>query len=210
MSENLKLGYILLLASILVFPAVLLFSSFRFSEGAIEESVTFIYMPYFTMLMLPMLAVSLQYSKNYKGRWIFDTSSENHAGIFLRGMIKAMTMKLIFPIYVLLSAVVIVMTGFELLPVIINGFLLIIALFFMEVKRTITDYPFSRQYNASEANQGCLATVIFFGIVIVTTLFMFLIQEFIPFGAYIVLVLLLAVDGWLLTKGFDNTKLYQL
>lgn len=198
------------LASILVFPAVLLFSSFRFSEGAIEESVTFIYMPYFTMLMLPMLAVSLQYSKNYKGRWIFDTSSENHAGIFLRGMIKAMTMKLIFPIYVLLSAVVIVMTGFELLPVIINGFLLIIALFFMEVKRTITDYPFSRQYNASEANQGCLATVIFFGIVIVTTLFMFLIQEFIPFGAYIVLVLLLAVDGWLLTKGFDNTKLYQL
>lgn len=197
------------LASILIFPAVLLFSSFRFSEGTMEQSFAFIYMPYFTMLMLPMLTVSLKYSKNYKGRWIFGTSSENHAGVFLRAMIKAMTMKLIVPVYAALSTIVIIMTGLELILIIINGFLLIIALFFIEVKRTIKDYPFSHQYSASEANQGCSATIIFFGIVIIATVSMFLIQEFVPFGAYMALVVLLAVDSWLLTKGFNTAKFQQ-
>lgn len=198
------------LATIFIFPIVLIGSTYQLTEDSgvgINQLSVFKYMPYYALLIIPMLAVSVKYSKNFKGSWIFGMSSEDNAGVFLRGMIKALIMKLVFPIYLILSGVVLVFSGFEILPALLNGLLLVVLIFSVEVKRTIQTYPFSKKYNASEANQGCFATVIFIGITGIVAVGMFAIQELVPFGVYLLMVILLAVDGWMLTRGFNKIKL---
>lgn len=198
------------LATIFIFPIVLIGSTYQLTEDSgvgINQLSVFKYMPYYALLIIPMLAVSVKYSKNFKGSWIFGMSSEDNAGVFLRGMIKALIMKLVFPIYLILSGVVLVFSGFENLPALLNGLLLVVLIFSVEVKRTIQTYPFSKKYNASEANQGCFATVIFIGITGIVAVGMFAIQELVPFGVYLLMVILLAVDGWMLTRGFNKIKL---
>ncbi|WP_208560723.1 hypothetical protein [Marinilactibacillus kalidii] len=198
------------LAALFIFPIVLIGTTYRLTletGGSVGDSVFFRYMPYYALLVIPMLAVSLKYSKNYKAHWIFGMKSEDHAGVFLRGIIKAMLMKLLFPIYLILSVVVLVFSDLSLLPAIINGFLVVTIVFSLQVKRTIQQYPFSKRYNASEANQGCLATIIFFMIIGVAAGGIFAIQTLIPFGAYIIMAILAVVATWLLTKGFNNHSL---
>lgn len=198
------------LATIFIFPIVLIGSTYQLSEDSgvgINQLSVFKYMPYYALLIIPMLAVSVKYSKNFKGSWIFGMSSEDNAGVFLRGMIKALIMKLVFPIYLILSGIVLVFSGFEILPALLNGLLLVVLIFSVEVKRTIQTYPFSKKYNASEANQGCFATVVFIAITGIVAVGMFAIQELVPFGVYLLMVILLAVDGWMLTRGFNKIKL---
>lgn len=197
------------LASILVFPFVFMISSLRLAEAGLESSGLLIYMPYFTMMIIPMLSTTLRYSKNYKGRWVFGISSNADAHFFFQGVIKAMTMKLIFPLYMLLSIIVLVIAGWELAVPLLNGFFLIIILFCIEVRRTLKTYPFSKQYDASEANQGCMATMIFFAIIMIAAIVMYLVQTFIPFGSIVALVILVTAAGWFLTKGFKSVILTQ-
>ena len=193
------------IASAMIFPLFMFFSSLRGDQPITSQNtLTFLYLPYFTMLAIPMIAVATQFSVNYKGRWLFELSPKHAKGPFLRAVTKVMLVKILLPMYGLISLLILILTGFIYSVQLLNGFLLMSAILYFEMKRTGQQLPFSRKYAASEANQGCMASLIFFVPVFVISLGMILLQTFVPYAEWGVLVGLLALNGWWMKKGFDK------
>lgn len=193
------------IASAMVFPVVMFFSSLRGDQPITSQNtMTFLYLPYFTMLAIPMIAVATQFSVNYKGRWVFEMSPEHAKGPFLRAVTKVMLVKILLPMYALISVLILILTGPTYVIQLLNGFLLMSVILYFEMNRSSQGLPFSRKYAASEANQGCMSSLIFFVPVFIISLIMILIQAFIPYAKWGVLLGLIAYNFWWMKKGFKN------
>lgn len=193
------------IASAMVFPIVMFFSSISGGQPITEQNtMTFLYLPYFTMLAIPMIAVATQFSANYKGRWQFEMSPRHAKGPFFRAVTKVMLVKIMLPMYSLISILILVLTGPTYILELVNGFLLMSAILYFEMKRSSQALPFTRKYAASEANQGCMSSLIFFIPVFIISLVMILGQAFIPFAEWGVFIGLLAYNLWWMKKGFNN------
>ncbi|SFC50290.1 hypothetical protein SAMN04488102_10879 [Alkalibacterium subtropicum] len=193
------------IASAMIFPLVLFFSSLRGDQPITSQNtLTFLYLPYFTMLAIPMIAVATQFSVNYKGSWLFELSPKHAKAPFLRAVTKVMLVKILFPMYGLISLLIVILMGFTYSVQLLNGFLLMSAILYFEMKRSSQGLPFSRKYAASEANQGCMASLIFFIPVFVVSLAMILLQSFVPYAEWGVLVALIALNAWWMNKGFNK------
>lgn len=191
------------IASALVFPIVMTFTTLTSGEPGMEQSpVSFLYLPYFTLLLIPVLAVSIQFSKNYKGSWVFNLTPEHSRAPFMRATTKAMLVKILAPLYLLVAALVLFFTGFTFILQMINGLLLTSVIFYFESKRSVTSLPFSRKYSASEANMGCMGTMIFFIPVLIISIIMIVSQLFIPLAEWVILILLTGTNIWWMKKGF--------
>lgn len=193
------------MASALIVPIILIWPMIIGGETTNLEELAFIaYSPYFTMLVVPMMSISLRYSKNFKAKWLFTISPEKNAAHFMRGVYKAMLTKLLFPIYLIAALMVLFVAGFSSIPILINGFLLLALVFYVDMKMNVKTFPFTQEYDAGEANQGCVATLIFVAAVFVVVLLMFLVQSFLPFSEYFFMILFLALNGWFMKKGFST------
>lgn len=196
------------IASALVFPLIMLWTQFRtVGLDGLGDLSFFVYSPYFTMLMIPMTSTTLRYSNHYKGRWLYTVIPENEDAIILRGMFKAVLSKLLLPIYGTVALFVVIFSGINTLFVLINGFLLLSSAFYLDLSVSMDVIPFTQRYDASEANRGCGATLIFFlGVSMVAGL-LFVLQEFVPYSEYGVLLVLVGVNAWIFTRGFHKVKL---
>lgn len=193
------------IASAMVFPVVMFFSSIRGDQPITEQNtMTFLYLPYFTMLAIPMIAVATQFSVNYKGRWQFELSPRHAKGPFFRAVTKVMLVKIMLPMYSLISVLILILTGPTYILQLVNGFLLMSAILYFEMKRSSQHLPFTRKYAASEANQGCMSSLIFFVPVFIVSLVMILVQAFVPFAEWAVLIGLVTYNLWWMNKGFNN------
>ncbi|GEK91278.1 hypothetical protein [Alkalibacterium kapii] len=193
------------IASAMIFPLFMFFSNLRGSQAITSQNMqTFLYLPYFAMLSIPMIAVATQFSVNYKGRWLFELSPKQAKGPFLRAVTKVMLIKILLPMYGFISVLVLIMTGFTHSVQLINGFLLMSVVLYVEMKRTGQHLPFSRKYAASEANQGCMSSLIFFLPVFIISLVMVMFQSFIPYAEWGVLIVLIFLNSWWMKKGFGE------
>lgn len=193
------------IASALVFPIVMTYTTLTSGEPGVAQSpVTFLYLPYFTMLLIPVLAVSIQFSKNYKGNWVFNLTPNDSKAPFMRAVAKAMLIKILLPLYTVVAILVLYFTGFSYSLQLINGLLLTSVILYVEMKRSVTALPFSRKYSASEANMGCMGTLIFFIPVFIISVIMIVSQLFVPFAEWAILLILLGLNGWWMTKGFTR------
>ncbi|MCC5893930.1 MAG: hypothetical protein JJU16_00580 [Alkalibacterium sp.] len=193
------------IASALVFPVVMTYTTLTSGEPGVTQSpVTFLYLPYFTMLMIPVLTVSIQFSKNYKGNWVFNLTPNDSKAPFMRAVTKAMLIKILAPLYIAVATLVLYFTGFAYLLQMINGLLLTSVILFLEMKRSVAALPFSRKYAASEANLGCMGTLIFFVPVFIISVIMIVSQSFIPNAEWVILLILVGVNGWWMRKGFNS------
>ncbi|GAB2317839.1 hypothetical protein IRB23SM22_00960 [Alkalibacterium sp. s-m-22] len=196
------------IASALVFPIVFVFTTLTGDQtaGLEQNPVSFLYLPYFTLLLIPVLTVSIQFSTNYKGSWVFNLTPQQSRAPFMRAALKAMLVKILLPLYLIIAAVVLVFSGWGYLLQMINGFLLMSVVFYLEARRSVKSLPFSRKYSASEANLGCMGTLIFFVPVFILSLIMILSQLFIPFGEWIILIIMSGLTIWWMTRGFNEKK----
>ncbi len=193
------------IASALVFPIVMTYTTLISGEPGVAQSpVTFLYLPYFTMLLIPVLAVSIQFSKNYKGNWVFNLTPNDSKAPFMRAVAKAMLIKILLPLYTVVAILVLYFTGFSYSLQLINGLLLTSVILYVEMKRSVTALPFSRKYSASEANMGCMGTLIFFIPVFIISVIMIVSQLFVPFAEWAILLILLGLNSWWMTKGFTR------
>lgn len=193
------------IASALVFPIVMTYTTLTSgAPGETQSPVTFLYLPYFTMLLIPVLAVSIQFSKNYKGSWVFNLTPNDSKAPFMRAVAKAMLIKILLPLYTVVAILVLYFTGFSYSLQLINGLLLTSVILYVEMKRSVTALPFSRKYSASEANMGCMGTLIFFIPVFIISVIMIVSQLFVPFAEWAILLILLGLNGWWMTKGFTR------
>lgn len=189
--------------SALVFPAVMLFSDTS-TPLADRDPLVFMLLPYFAVLIIPMLAVSVQFSANYKGKWIFSLSPKTAKEPFIRAVTKVMIIKITLPMYLVVSSIFIYASGTDYLLHLLNGFLLVTTLLYVENWRINKSLPFTQKYAASEANQGCMATLIFFVPVLLLALALIYLQSlsyYVSIGIFICLVL---VNIWWMRRGFKG------
>lgn len=190
------------LASALVFPAVILFQELSGDRG--NNTFLLGILPYFSVMLVPMLAVSFQFSAQYKGRWVFNLSPVRVRPPFLRAVTKVMLIKILIPVYVAISVAVAFSTGPTYIWHHVNGLLFMMLLMYFETQRTAMTLPFSSKYGASQANMGCMATLIFFVPVFLIAGGLILIQSLYPFTIGILLVLLVALNFWWMKRGFTS------
>lgn len=192
------------LVSAFVFPAVILFQELS-GDGAGSPFLLGI-LPYFSIMLIPMLAVSIQFSSQYKGKWVFDLSPVHARPPFLRAATKVMLIKILLPVYFAISLVVIFLTGPEYIIQHVNGFLFMMLLMYVETQRTCSSLPFSKKFGAAEANKGCMATFIFFVPVFLIAGGVILLQTFYPFTIWIIFLLLIGGNVWWMRNGFQSKR----
>lgn len=195
------------IASALVFPLVMTFNNLTGSQPGMEISpVQFLYLPYFTLFLVPVLAVSIQFSNHYKGSWVFSITPGQSRAPFLRAVTKAMLVKILLPLYGVLAVMVLFFTDLSYSLQMINGLLLVSLILYFETKRSVKAMPFTRKYSASDANLGCMGTVIFLIPVILVSIVMIASQLFIPFADWGLLFLLTGLNIWWMRSGFENKE----
>ncbi|EXJ22692.1 hypothetical protein ADIAL_1807 [Alkalibacterium sp. AK22] len=193
------------IASSLVFPLVMTYNNLTAIEPGMDPGpANFLYLPYFTLLLIPVLAVSIQFSKHYKGSWVFELTPEPARAPFLRAVTKAMLIKILLPLYAALALVVLFFTGIGYLVQMLNGLLVFSLILYIETKRSVKSLPFSKKYSASQANLGCMATVIFLIPVFIVSVIMIVSQLFIPYAQWGILLLLTGLNIRWMKKGFSK------
>lgn len=193
------------IASSLVFPIIMLWTTFTSGEMEIINGPSFLaFLPYFVMMVIPMLSTTIRYSNNHNAGWLFQMSPEQSDTAIFKGVFKAMYLKLLVPIYAAVSVVVLIFTGWPAVLTLINGLLLISLVFFVELNLSLKSIPFTQKYSASEANRGCIGTLIFLICAMITVGLFILIHLLVPFAEYILLVVLLGGNVWIFTHEFKK------
>lgn len=195
------------LAGAIVFPAVLFFQNITADpvEG-MQTPYLYLILPYFLILSIPMMAVSVQFSNDYKGRWVFEMAPNQSRGPFVKAVTKVLLVKYILPIYGIISVLVLYMVGLSYALQLFNGLLLMSIILYIESNRANKALPFTRKFAASEANQGCMASILFFFPVFILSVVMLLMQNVFPASEWVIAVLLLGLNSWWMAKGFSSKK----
>ncbi|MGG3575328.1 hypothetical protein ABES80_23160 [Bacillus gobiensis] len=159
---------------------------------------------YFSLIIIPMLMILLKYSGKYKGAWIYRVAPIKQLKPMFSGTIKAYIFKLFLPVYLLLSALFIVLFGVKVLPDLVVVFLnacIYAVICFMILKKSI---PFSESFDQYNQNGNgaiifglMLLVAIFAGLHFVSTLF--------SYGIYLYLVIVIICLGVIWKLAFNIT-----
>lgn len=157
--------------------------------------------------MLSMTVVQmLRYSASYKGAWIYRVISlpDDHTPIY-RGMLKASVLRLLVPLFAVEAAIFIWLFGAAIIPdmaAVLLALLVYSVICFRVLPKSL---PFSEKYEAAKQKDftGSSFGLLFLlmgagGLHYVVTL--------LPFGNYIYLVFLAAVNVWVWRTAFMENE----
>lgn len=153
------------------------------------------YIPYAILLLIPNVLLMIQYSKDYRARWIYETLPNNDTKLHIRAASKAVLSRLFFPIYFIVSLLVIAFSlGQADIVVLVNGWFVLSLVVLFTFKKVLKNIPFSQLYDMSSQNIGCIFQVLTFISVAFISIAMALIQMFVPYGEWILLAILLGLN----------------
>ncbi|GAE31078.1 hypothetical protein [Halalkalibacter hemicellulosilyticus] len=139
----------------LVLPYLFLFSEMRNSTwGEIASSQWYLSM-YFTILLIPTIVVMAEYSEGYKGAWMYESSPLKGLHLAVKGTLKALLVKLVLPLYVLVSLIFLWIFSIRIIPDLIVLFfssmlyMAICQLIAVRMKR-----PFSKSFKVIQDSKG--------------------------------------------------------
>lgn len=165
------------------------------SLAAIREGKSYLYL-YFSLIMIPTIITTLQYSGKYKGAWIYKATPIDSLKPIFSGTMKAFIVSLYLPVFVTLSVAFVAIFGVRILPDLILIFVnaVIYALIcFTALGKSI---PFSRSLQTYNQGNG----VIIFLLILLVGLFagIHFASTFFAYGLYIYLALavLLLIILW--------------
>ncbi|KHL93147.1 hypothetical protein QW71_25170 [Paenibacillus sp. IHB B 3415] len=185
----------------LVLPFIFIFNQVWSGDlAAIRGSRSFLFIYYSALLMMTAVQM-LRYSSSYKGAWIYKVIPLPGTAMVYRGMLKAVVLKLLVPLFTLEAAVFIGLFGSRIIAdmaAVLLALLLYSVLCFLLFPRAL---PFSEKYEAARRKEftGSAFVQLFVlaglaGIHYVFTL--------IPAGIYIYLVILAAANAWIWHRAF--------
>jgi len=171
-----------------------------------QETNILAYAPYFVALIIPITVVSIQFSSDYKASWLYFLSPYKDSSLIFRATFKALLMRIIVPIYLIISLVVTVVSSGLNLLILFNGLLIISIILFAYMYLTMKTLPFTVKYDAGKANVGCVTGILFVLLTVITIGISILIQ-FIPFGIGVTSLVLVMINIYIMNKGFSRKKL---
>ncbi len=194
--------------SAFLIPFILIYSIF-FSNDQMVATVVELglmsYIPYMTLLIIPNVTLMMQFSKQHQASWQYGMLPIKNWSIFIRAAYKSVLVRVLSTIYVFLAFFSGLIAFGEINVIImINGWLITSIATYLAFYRIMTQLPFTKQYDPSSANFGCLYQALSFVCVILVGLLTAAIQQFIPFGESMLLIILILGNVWIFRKGFKH------
>lgn len=157
---------------------------------------------YFSLIIIPTIMIFLKFSGKYKGAWIYRVAPIKQLKPMFSGTIKAYIFKLFLPVYLLLSALFIVLFGVKVLPDLLVVFLnacIYAVICFIILKKSI---PFSESFD--QYNQNGNGAIIF-GLMLLAALFagLHFVSTLFSYGIYLYLVIAIVCLGIIWKVAFN-------
>lgn len=153
------------LGFLIVFPFIFIFLSmergnYGLSNLPLDASLNI----YWFIFMIPSIMLSLQYSKNYKAAWIYESAYISNYSNVYKGAYKALLFNLILPLYLVLCVIFILLFGIKVIPTLIITFICI--LIFMVIGHRVGKFslPFTVQAGVIDKSRNLLT--VFLGLII--------------------------------------------
>ncbi|WP_238651290.1 hypothetical protein [Paenibacillus piscarius] len=186
----------------LIFPFIFMFNQVWSGDLAgIRSSKSFLFIYYCALLMMTVVQM-VRYSSSYKGAWIYQVIPLQGTGMVHRGMLKAIVIKLLLPLFALEAAVFILLLGRWIiadLAAVLLALLLYAVICLFTFPRAL---PFSEKYEAAQRKDytasAFLQLFILAGLAGIHYVF-----TLIPAGIYIYLVILAAANVWIWHQAFQ-------
>ncbi|MEC1743020.1 hypothetical protein [Schinkia azotoformans] len=171
----------------IVIPFIIIMNGFDTNLDHLSTSKSYLTI-YFSLIIIPTIMILLKFSGKYKGAWIYRVAPIQQLKPIFSGTIKAFIFKLYLPVYLVLSAVFIVLFGVGVLPDLIVVFLnacTYAVICFMILKKSI---PFSESFD--QYNQNSNGAIVF-GLMLFVGLFagLHFVSTLFSYGIYLYLVI---------------------
>lgn len=191
-----------------VVPAVMIYSVFLGNDHTLTlmlELGLLAYIPYVVLVIIPNIALMIQFSNSHKASWIYQILPEKNWNMTLSSAYKAVLIRLLLPIYAAISLVFLVVSFRTIhLLVLVNGFLIISLVGYLVFNLMLKVIPFTLPYDGKAANLGCIYQLIAFISVVIIGIGTALFQELIPYGKWLLFGLLLILNGLVMRFGFTK------
>ncbi|PZD97654.1 hypothetical protein DNH61_01935 [Paenibacillus sambharensis] len=184
----------------LILPFLFLLPSLRVSNWSEISQGSWFYALYMIGIIVSTVLLMLKYSGAYKGAWIYKTLPLRHTEPVFRGSMLAFAVYLFLPIYLLESAIFILIFGVDIalhLLIILLGLLLYMTVCFWVLPKSL---PFSQPFDAMKQNDNWVAVLLFF----VTPVFgaAHFGASLIPYGLPLYAILLIMLNIWQWGRAF--------
>ncbi|WP_027625063.1 hypothetical protein [Clostridium lundense] len=151
----------------IVFPFLFLFNTISKTETfsqwlAYMPSTKYYFNIYFSVLNLPTVVMMMKYSERYKGAWIYRTMPIKNVAPAFKGVLKAIVIKLIAPIYIFISIIFTFIFGVKIIPHLVIGFFNMMIFTIMCFKFMDKDLPFSKSFQATQNGEGLIVILLLF------------------------------------------------
>ncbi|WNS42548.1 hypothetical protein [Paenibacillus sp. MMS20-IR301] len=187
----------------LVLPFIFIFNQVWSGDlAAIQGSKSYLFIYYSALLMMTVIQM-LRYSASYKGAWIYKAIPLPGTAMVYRGMLKAALLRLLLPLFAVEAVVFTLLFGTRIaadLVAVLLALLVHAVLCFLMFPKAL---PFSEKYEAAQRKGFTMSSFVqlfilagMTGVHYVFTLF--------PFGIYIYMVILVAVNGWIWRRAFQS------
>ncbi|KAB3531127.1 ABC transporter permease [Alkaliphilus serpentinus] len=183
-------------------PLVFLMRSISFTKGlreslaAINGGNTFLYI-YFSAAILATSSAMISTTEKYQAAWIYNMLPINKPVEIYKGALKAFIMKLIIPIYLVITVIFTAIYGLRILPdillILLNTILMMIIILIMGNKAM----PFSQNFDAIKHNSMgvFMGTSLLCGIM--TLVHWFFVSRGIPLWIYILVSISSILFAWM-------------
>lgn len=161
--RDFKLRVYPLLGFSLIFPFLFIFQNS--SNLSSEINLLFIY---FSGLMIPNIVMLINHSTNYKAAWIFISAPIKDYNLFVKASLKTFIIRLLLPIFLIVSSIFIYLMGVEIIVDLVVVFLVFLLYVAISAKIRGNELPMSQSFENLNKGQGMLVFItifilIFFG-----------------------------------------------
>ncbi|SDD78620.1 hypothetical protein SAMN02799630_04037 [Paenibacillus sp. UNCCL117] len=188
----------------IVFPFLFLLNGLRGNEWAEIAAGRSYLIIYFTMIVIPTVAMLLRYSGTYKGAWLFKAVPLANLAPVFKGTLKAFLIRLYFPVYVIVGGVFAVLFGARIIPdliaVLLGSLLYTVLCWLMLGKRMPFTEPFS---SGSGEGLKVLPLLLLLG----AFLGAHFAATWLAYGVYLYMALLLGLNALVWSKAFNRVRL---
>lgn len=160
----------------------------------LQASNKYLFLIYICVLMIATPITNAVYSDKSKSAWIFKIVPVDRPGIILSGVLKAVFSKYLFPVYVLMTLVGLLIWGLPVLDDFLFGFFVAILFSIMAVKVFYKSMPFSVSWTDFNKGSNFANGMLSMLIVAVGFLHAFLIGK--PEWMFGVMILLAVLSIW--------------
>ena len=178
----------------LIFPFIFMLNNLRTATGweGLRSGHGYLFL-YFCAIMIPSVVMMLKFSGAYKGAWIYGVVPLKDTAAVYKGTLKACIVRLLMPVYLLLSIIFLLIFGWRIIPdliVVFFSFLLYSVLSFLVFGKQL---PFSQPYQTTQQGGGLMIILLLILLGVFVGLH-YAASIYINYGVYILMAVLLAAN----------------